>query len=318
MKFLEANSQNTPNSIFCKQNDELLLQCQLAQRNEYSYAKKIIRTKSILTFGFAVLSVVASIKNVDLLTAVVSLLAVMLLVTNKYVESCSSTHKKHAALIQQYIDATLYSAIINGEKLDWGNMPSNTDIATATSKFKNADTSEVQNWYSDYSSLSPYEQVFHCQRKNVRWDYDLQKKFKLFQIIVTVIIFLITCSAFLAVNPTFVKSICVLSWFVPVAEYYYSIYREVDKNIKLLQSIDKQCDTIETELTKLTSDNYSEIKKLLVELQYKIWNRRETGVLIPDRFYNFFKKKQQETEDNIAIQITTLNRRDTENSEPRN
>lgn len=87
--------------------------------------------------------------------------------------------------------------------------------------------------------------------------------------------------------------------------FFYSIYKEVDKNIKLLQRIDEQCNTIES---KLTSESCSEIKKLLIELQYKILDRRETGVLIPDQFYRLHLKKQQENEDKIARNITNLNR----------
>lgn len=297
--------KNTPNSIFFKQNNQFLLQCQVAQRSEYSCAKEIISKKSIFICGFAVLSIAASIINVDWLSALVSLSAVVLLIANKYVQSYITTHKKHAALIQQYIDATLYSHIIGGEKSEWGNMPSHTDLATSVSEFSSADVSDVRNWYSDYSSLSPYQQIFNCQRENVRWDYELQKKFKLFQIAVVTIVLLITLTVFFVFNPTFIKSICVLSWFVPIAEYFYSIYKEVDKNIKLLQRIDEQCNTIES---KLTSESCSEIKKLLIELQYKILDRRETGVLIPDQFYRLHLKKQQENEDKIARNITNLNR----------
>lgn len=305
MKFLESISQNGENSIFFNQNDQFLLQCQVAQRSEYSCAKKIMSKKTIVMCGFAILSILASIIDVDWISALVSLLAVVLLIANKYVQLYIVTHKKHSALIQQYIDATLYSHIIGGEKSEWGNMPNYTDLAKSISEFTNADISEVRNWYSDYSSLSPYKQIFHCQRENVRWDYELQKKFKLLQIALVTIVLLITLTVFFVFNPTFIKSICVLSWFAPIAEYFYSIYKEVDKDIKLLQNIDEQCNTIES---KLTSESCSGIKKLLIDLQYKILDRRETGVLIPDQFYRFHLKKLQENEDKIARNITDLNR----------
>lgn len=294
------------NSIFFSQNDKFLLQCQVAQRSEYSHAKKNLAYKTLFTCVFGVISIIASGLNIDWLSAVVSLFAIILIIVNKYAERHIVSYKKHAALMQQYIDATLYSEIIGGELSDWGNIPNHTDLAASVSEFSSADVSDVSNWYSDYSSLSPYQQIFNCQRENVRWDYELQKKFKLFQIAIVTIVLLITLTIFFVFNPTFIKSICVLSWFVPIAEYFYSIYKEVDKNIKLLQRIDDQCNTIES---KLTSEGCSEIKKLLIELQYKILDRRETGVLIPDQFYQFHKKRQQEKEDKIAGNITTLNRR---------
>lgn len=74
------------------------------------------------------LSIAASIINVDWLSALVSLSAVVLLIANKYVQSYITTHKKHLALIQQYIDATLYSHIIGGEKNPSGEICQTTLI----------------------------------------------------------------------------------------------------------------------------------------------------------------------------------------------
>ena len=107
VKFLEATSQHTDNSIFACQNEEFLLKCQLAQRNEYSHAKRDSRIKSTVTLIFTICSIVASIVDCDTLSAISNLFAVGLVVFNKYSDGHISTHKKHAASIQQYIDVTL-------------------------------------------------------------------------------------------------------------------------------------------------------------------------------------------------------------------
>ena len=93
MKFLGATSRHTDNSIFACQNERFLLECQLAQRNEYSHAKKASRLKSIMTLAFTTLSVVASILDVDTLSAISSLFAVGLVVFNKYSDEHISSHK---------------------------------------------------------------------------------------------------------------------------------------------------------------------------------------------------------------------------------
>lgn len=101
MKFLEATSQHTDNSIFACQNEEFLLKCQLAQRNEYSHAKRASRIKSTVTLIFTICSIVASIVDCDTLSAISNLFAVGLVVFNKYSDGHISAHKKHAASIQQ-------------------------------------------------------------------------------------------------------------------------------------------------------------------------------------------------------------------------
>ena len=76
VKFLEATSRHTDNSIFACQNEEFLLKCQLAQRNEYSHAKRASRIKSTVTLIFTICSIVASIVDCDTLSAISSLFAV--------------------------------------------------------------------------------------------------------------------------------------------------------------------------------------------------------------------------------------------------
>ena len=140
---MEATSRNTADSIFSRQNDAFLLQCQVAQRSEYSHAKLVARWKTYLTVSFAVLSVLASVLDIDWLTAVSSLLAVVLLIFNKYSDEYIMTRKKHAASVQQYIDATLYAAAIDSNVSDWGDVPSQSDLAVSVSEYENADTSAV-------------------------------------------------------------------------------------------------------------------------------------------------------------------------------
>ena len=296
-------SQNTVNSIFSRQNDTFLLQCQVAQRSKYSRAKRVARWKTILTMAFAAISIVASILDFDWLSAVSSLLAVALLIFNKYLDAYISTTKKHAASIQQYIDATLYAEAIDGSISDWGTVLNKSDLATTVSKYENADTSAVENWYSDYSGLSEEEQVFRCQSENIRWDFDLHKKFRGLQIVLLCVVAIVLLATFIVVDPSFVKLICVLSWFTPIAEYAYSIYKEVGESISILQEVDKL--SAEVEKKQATSSPRT-IKRELIKLQYKIWERRKNGFLIPDWFYAWHQKKQQEKEDRIAKTIQGL------------
>ena len=303
MKSLAATSRNTADSIFSRQNDAFLLQCQVAQRSEYSRAKLAARRKAYLTVSFAVLSVVASILDVDWLSAVSSLAAVALLVFNKYSDAYIAATKKHAAAVQQYIDTALYAEATDSSVSEWGDVPSKSDLAATVSAYGNANTTSVENWYSDYSGLSGVAEVFRCQSENIRWDYDLHKKFRILQIALLGTVAVMMLAAFFIVDPSFVKLICVLSWFTPIAEYAYSIYKEVGESIALLQEVDKLSAAIEK---RLDTSSPRTIKRELIKLQHKIWERREKGFLIPDWFYERHRKKQQDKEDQIAKVIQSL------------
>ena len=303
MKFLEATSQHMDNNIYAQQNEKFLLECQLAQRDEYSQAKRANRLKSIMTLAFAIFSVVVSILDCDTLSALSSLFAVGLVVFNKYSDGYISSHKKHAASIQQYIDVTLFSSIIGGATSEWGELPNKTDLAKTTSKFLGVDTSDMKNWYSDYSSLPGEAQVFHCQRENVRWDYGLHKSYICLQLGILLVAVVAMIASMFIVNPNFIKLICILSWLTPLVEYIYSVCKEVIKSNSLLKEIDAFCDKIEN---KLSGDNNVSIKQELIDLQYKIRERREVGFLIPDWFYKMRKRKHQKQEDSIAETIVNL------------
>lgn len=260
--------------------------------------------KALLTMIFAGISLIASVLDIEWLSATSSLMAVAVLIFNKYSNEYIATNKKRAASIQQYIDVTLYAPAIDCSVSDWGEMSNKSDIAIMVSEYVNVDTSAMENWYSDYSDLIGEEEVFRCQCENVRWDYNLHRTFRLFLIILLVVVVIAMLTAFIIVDPGFVKLVCVLSWFAPVAEYAYSVYKEVGESITRLQKTDKLRIEIEE---KLKSDSTKTIKQELIALQYKICERRREGFLIPDWFYECHRKKQQKQEDQIAKIIQDMN-----------
>lgn len=298
-------SQHTADNVFCRQNDKFLLQCQVVQRSEYSKAKSLARWKAIFTLAFAALSVVTSILDIDWLSAVSSFLAVALALFNKRSDEEIKAIKKHAASIQQYIDASIFAPVIDTNTSDWGDMPTKSDLADAVSKYGDKDTSAFVNWYSDYSSMNGESQVFYSQSENVRWDFALHKEFKKFNAILLSVIALALLVAFLVVDPSFVKAFFILSWFMPVAEYGFSVIKEVDESISLLRDADNFSKELEK---KLKTSSSRTLRKELIKLQHKIWNRRANGYLIPDWFYEYHRKKHQKKEDNMARTIQNLDK----------
>ncbi len=306
MRYLEASSQHMDNNIFTMQNDVFLLKCQVAQRHEYTRAKKSLAWKTILTILFSGFSVVASICSTDLLTAISSLLAVALLIFNKYSDMYSKQRKQFAASIQQYIDVTLFASALNINESEWGLILAKTRLAEKISSITNIDTSPMLNWYSDYSSLSNTEQVLRCQQENIRWDYNLHKKYRQFILTVTVGAVALILVSFVIVNPDFVTLVCVISWLAPIIEYAYAIISETQGSIQLLEDLDGLRDEAENVLFDADQDK---IIQQLIKLQYAIKERRETGILIPDWFYRRYQKKQQMQENQIAEEVTDMKKR---------
>lgn len=302
VKSLAATSRNIQNNIFHWQNDKLLLQFQMMQRAEYAHAKKKSGIKEIIIFTYAIASVIASFIDIDWVSALLSLIATVLVIANKYLDEHIQLIKQHAASVQQYIDVELYSKALEMDRAEWGGLPTKTELVKAVLPVVSGNTFEVQDWYSDYSTLSCEEQVFYCQRENVRWNYDLLNSFKRFEAVTLSVVCAVMLGIFIKTDITFTKILCFLAWIAPIAEYAYSEHKEINKSIELLTNIDKLCNEIERDFSK----NPSEIKKKLINLQYRIKEKRELGYLIPDWFYRLKQPKQQIKEDNMAEKISNL------------
>ena len=302
---MEATFQRTDKSIFAYQNEEFLLKCQLAQRKEYTHAKKASRLKSIFNIIFAVISICASCIDCNTLSAISSLFAVLVVVFNKYFDKYILYYKKYAASIQQYIDVTLFTYVIGESKFEWGELPNNTELANAVSELSDVDTSDVKNWYSDYSTLPGEYQIFYCQRENVRWDYKLHRSYKNFifgNLLVIALIIVVNIYFFAS---DIIMFICILSWFIPLGEYIYSIHKDIRQTISFYKKIDNYSNNIEK---KLLENGDISIKQDLIDLQYMIRKRREVGFLIPDWFYRRKKNKYQKKESSIAENVLRLSK----------
>ncbi|MEM1484247.1 S-4TM family putative pore-forming effector [Oscillospiraceae bacterium PP1C4] len=285
------------NSIFKRQNDKYLLKCLVAQRKEYSAAKCASAWKSYLTVVFAAISVVASLLDIDMLSAISSLLAIALLVTTRHIDTYTEKHRKHAASIQQYVDVMLYSFVLGSEAAEWGNLPSGTDFAESISVIEDTSLEPVKNWYSDYSSLEPVQQVFYCQKENLRWDFKLRVEFKRIMLCAFAAVLVVLTIASFTVNPSLIKFICTLSWLLPIADFCFSYYSNLQNDIQRLNKMKEKSDSIEQMLSEGDPDKY---RPALISLQQQILDSRENAVLVPDWFYRLRQSKHQNDEDKIA------------------
>ena len=287
-------------TILTTQNKPFLLQCLLAQKSEYSRAKKTDSKKLIFVILFTIFSIYSTTDESDLLSAIASLLAVGLLIFNKHSDKQISSLQKHAASIQQYFDARLFSSAIGGTKEEWGELPNKSDLANSISNIVLDNRTDVRNWYQVCSSLPITTQIFYCQRQNVRWERELRQSYIHFQIWIFLVITFVTLASLLYFNPSAVKVISTFSCLLSIGEHTYSACRQIIGNICRLQKIESLCEHIEI---RLSEDGCQPSKNDLIRLQCKIRENRESCYLIPDWFYELNKKEQHKKEDIISETI---------------
>lgn len=297
MKSLEAASQNTVDSIFLRQNDPLLIDCLVAQKNEYTKAKKLQAFASGTIIVLAIVSAIASAVDVEWLTAVVGLISVLMLVLKKCVYKEISARKQDAASIQQVFDVVLFAESLGNRETEWNNFLGRKWVSQMIGENPGTGKFAVRNWYSNYSTLSNPEQVFCCQKENIRWSKRLLREYQILQICFWSLVVLAVIACFFVANPSFIKFICVCTWLVPVADYAIESYCAIRDCYSQHINLEKYTDTIDYTLITVDSE---ETTQCLIDLQQKIYETRCSDILIPDWFYNWRKSKHQRIEDNIA------------------
>ena len=282
------------NSIYEFQNDGFLLRCQRAQRSIYSKAKKLSYSLSLVMLVFTLLSFSGFLFGGDLLSAISSLISVILTIVTFKIEEYVSKKREIASSIQQYIDASLYSSVLKNEISEWGCQLSRSELVNQVGGYDTG-LSSFKNWYSDYSSFKPEWQVFYCQCENFRWDSDLLTKYRNFNSILIVITVIAFLCLFCLEGFSLIQKICIVSFFLTIANYFSLRLLRVNKTIHLLHDLNYFRLTIEEQLSKGNN-----ILSDLIKFQKMIYNRRKNGYLIPDWFYHCYCKSQQKQEDCIA------------------
>ena len=167
-------------SIYTLQNEDKILKCLVRQRELYNYAKLINNIKFILMIIIIAINIMTKFfDNINLL----KLLLIMILLLpfiNDWLNIISNNFKNKAAKIQQYIDVSLYSSALNQSSKIWGKILTTSEISNEISKisYKKIEKQKVKDWYSDYSNLDTFLQIFYCQKENISWDSNLRKFYK--------------------------------------------------------------------------------------------------------------------------------------------
>ncbi len=299
MRSLESASQFTAKNIYALQNDELLLKCLCVQREKYTRAKKLLCWKIVFIFYLVCISWLDACcengKYGSFVKAVLGLSGVVFMMASRLLERAVHTLKKRATQIQLFFDANLYSKVLGGDIEEWGNILTKSEVAEDISLVVgNADA--YKNWYSDYASMTPEQQIFYCQKENMRWDFDLRQKFIFRSGVALSLIIALAIIPGLYCNFSIIQCCYALSIGLPLLELIIDQSISLNDDINRLTRIKTKFKDLEPKIEKNTRG----IRKHLFELQILINEHRENAFLIPDWFYHCYQSQQNQKEDNIA------------------
>ena len=293
-------------SIYTLQNEDKILKCLVRQRELYNYDKLINNIKFILIIIIIAINIMTKFfDNINLL----KLLLIMILLLpfiNDWLNIISNNFKNKAAKIQQYIDVSLYSSALNQSSKIWGEILTTSEISNEISKisYKKIEKQKVKDWYSDYSNLDTFLQIFYCQKENISWDSNLRKFYKriLELILYGVLIILLLIIVFKSelVTKNFLKNIL---WFPSLSNYLYGIINNLKGDIDELSKINKKSEDIERKIEENICKK--EIINFEIDLQEEIYNQRRKLYLIPNFFYKINLKKYQKNKANVAENINS-------------
>ena len=180
-----AHDQNTPSQL------ERLA----AQRYLYSVAKRFLMAQLILDLVSPIVLavIVALFPGFGIYGA---LIALLILVSDFYLESLQSSKREEAAGVQELFDCELLD--LECHDLIARQIPDTIEIMEAAEKYKRGDPTyeELKNWYPREIDKLPFSLArLVCQRLNCLWDVQLRHKY----LQAVGIIFFLLCAVVLTV-----------------------------------------------------------------------------------------------------------------------
>jgi len=165
------------NTISQDQNTPRQLERLAAQRHLYSTAKHFLTGQLLLDLVSPIVLavIVALFPEFGIYGA---LMALLILVSDFYLESLQSSRREQAAGVQELFDCELLD--LQCHNLIARNIPDMIEIMEAAEKYKRSDPTykALINWYSsEVDKLPLYLARLVCQRINCLWDVQLRRKY---------------------------------------------------------------------------------------------------------------------------------------------
>lgn len=287
------SSQSTMISIYEKQNEDKLLKCLFVQRKEYSFVKRLNIIRIIVSVILVtILTVLDAIIQNGIVSSTLTLTTILILICAKYYENFVSKHQKHAAKIQQYVDAVCFNCVSGQKLISENNIFVDSEVAEIILSVRLEDCNELRDWYGDYSALPAFKQILYSQKENTRWDRKVRVLYnRILKILIALIVLGVVTYGIIS-NVTFNQLMKYSSFFLIIVDCLIESIYKLTEDIKRLEKMSIKIKNLEQQ----QEENYED----LVGFQDYIYEHRQQVFLIPDFIYFFRKSAYQKNEDTIA------------------
>lgn len=275
------------------QNSSEQLERLAAQRYLYSVAKRFLTVQLLLDLvSPVVLAVVIAIfPDVAIYGAFIALL---ILVSDFYLESLQSAKKEDAAAVQELFDCEVLS--LECHELIAREIPDTIEIMEAAEKYKRADPTykELKNWYPvEVDTLPPYLARLVCQRINCLWDVQLRRKY----LQVVGMIFFLLCAVVVMISLlkglTFGNFLLIVVFpLLPAMGWIIRELRGQNEAIQRKDGLKRYTEEVWSAAIRKRA-SVEEIERNSRKLQDKIYDNRCHNPLILDAFYRHLRPRNE-------------------------
>jgi len=281
------------NSITSRQNEQKQLERLAAQREIYSFAKRLHLLQIALTVIIPIiLFVISSIWN-NILTYSALFGIVIFIIDGILLRSIIKEQKLKAAKIQELFDCDVL-------ELDSSSLKIVNDITVeeillnynAHNKIK-TNIEKIRDWYpTNIKSLPISIARIICQRANCWWDSKLRIRYSNFLKYFGLIIFLFLFIYSFIAKVSLIEFTLYLSSLIPFFQFCNKEFIEHREAAQRLNELVKYSQDIWDYALKNPED-YHKIKRNSRRLQDEIYEHRSKSPLILDCFYNLFRDQNE-------------------------
>jgi hypothetical protein len=281
------------NQIATVQNTQKQLERLAAQRELYSSAKRLFSLQIIgNVFIPLTLSLVSTFHgNLSVYVAIYGIC--FFIIDSILIEPVIKQRKTKAAKIQELFD----SDVLELSKSPFKTVEDVTveEVLTHFDAHRKIESNieKIKNWYdADLDALDISDARLICQRINYSWECGLRSAYGNLLKIINVLLPLAVFITALFVNLSIEQTALIGGGLLPLFRFLTKQYQENKEASEKLTRLNNYFDKLWGRLLKGEIDK-KEMEEAARRIQDEIYDNRIKSPLIPDRFYRFYRPKEE-------------------------
>jgi hypothetical protein len=283
------------NDINIKQNLPQFTELLKAQRIAYSQCK-LYQILDLISLLLAIIAPIVGLINNDLIN-VLGATGVLWTIIYLVAESYRKAKTEEGAKIQEQFDTELYN-------LHWNEILCKNKISIDIRRdlAEKHQDNDLLDWYSkEIGDILPNEiAVLLCQRINFSWEINLRKNFVLFILAVLIIYYGMFFTFYICTNTGIYDILILISPSLSFLMYCVQNTLSLKTHIK---SKNETLALIDHKISEYATQRILPTTNTLRQIQDVIFTERTVPEKIPDWFYFFHKKNNENRTDQLIISI---------------